>query len=106
MSNALDVKWPTPSLFLERQRFTTYPNEPISATLRYSEISCEPSEKVPAAAYTLQLIYCGSSTIACDPQNKSRVQVSEKKKEKKKKDITNSNARNTSLIHHIGPLSR
>ncbi|XP_047370834.1 uncharacterized protein LOC124957701 isoform X1 [Vespa velutina] len=75
MSNALDVKWPTPSLFLERQRFTTYPNEPISATLRYSEISCEPSEKVPAAAYTLQLIYCGSSTIACDPQNKSRVQV-------------------------------
>ncbi|XP_015182052.1 PREDICTED: uncharacterized protein LOC107069332 isoform X1 [Polistes dominula] len=75
MSNALDVKWPTPSLFLERQRFTTYPNVPISATLRYKEIFCEPSEKVPAAAYTLQLIYCGSSTVACDPQNKSRVQV-------------------------------
>ncbi|KAI4489498.1 hypothetical protein M0802_011033 [Mischocyttarus mexicanus] len=75
MSNALDVKWPTPSLFLERQRFTTYPNVPISVTLRYNEIFCEPSENVPAAAYTLQLIYCGSSTVACDPQNKSRVQV-------------------------------
>ncbi|XP_014612298.1 PREDICTED: uncharacterized protein LOC106791281 isoform X3 [Polistes canadensis] len=75
MSNALDVKWPTPSLFLERQRFTTYPNVSISATLRYKEIFCEPSEKVPAAVYTLQLIYCGSSTVACDPQNKSRVQI-------------------------------
>lgn len=94
MSNALDVKWPTPSLFLERQKFTTYPNEPISATLRYSEISCEPSEKVPAAAYTLQLIYCGSSTVACDPQNKSRVQVSEKI------DTTNCNAHNISLFFH------
>ncbi|XP_012054704.1 PREDICTED: uncharacterized protein LOC105617761 [Atta cephalotes] len=75
MSSALDVKWPTPSLFLESQHFGTYPNQSIIATIKYKGISCIPANGVPVAAYILQLIYCGTTAAACDPQNNSRMQV-------------------------------
>jgi len=76
MSSALDVKWPTPSLLLESQHFGTYPNQSIIATIKYKGISCIPANGVPVAAYILQLIYCGTTAAACDPQNNSRMQVS------------------------------
>ncbi|XP_032671721.1 uncharacterized protein LOC116844362 isoform X3 [Odontomachus brunneus] len=75
MSSALDVKWPTPSLLLESQHFGTYPSQPIVATIKYNGISCVPANGVPVAAYILQLIYCGTTAAACDPQNNSRTQV-------------------------------
>ncbi|KAG5323137.1 SSPO protein, partial [Acromyrmex heyeri] len=75
MSSALDVKWPTPSLLLESQHFGTYPNQSIIATIKYKGISCVPANGVPVAAYILQLIYCGTTAAACDPQNNSRMQV-------------------------------
>lgn len=76
MSSALDVKWPTPSLLLESQHFGTYPSQPVVATIKYNGISCVPANGVPVAAYILQLIYCGTTAAACDPQNNSRTQVS------------------------------
>ncbi|KAM0731380.1 SCO-spondin [Formica fusca] len=75
MSSALDVKWPIPSLLLESQHFGTYPSQPVIATIKYNGISCVPANGVPVAAYTLQLIYCGTTPAACDPQNNSRMQV-------------------------------
>ncbi|EFN76017.1 hypothetical protein EAI_16120 [Harpegnathos saltator] len=75
MSSALDVKWPTPSLLLESQHFGTYPSQPVVATIKYNGISCVPANGVPVAAYILQLIYCGTTAAACDPQNNSRTQV-------------------------------
>ncbi|XP_011869419.1 PREDICTED: uncharacterized protein LOC105562883 isoform X2 [Vollenhovia emeryi] len=75
MSSALDVKWPTPSLLLESQHFGTYPSQPVIATIKYSGISCVPANGVPVAAYILQLIYCGTTAAACDPQNNGRMQV-------------------------------
>ncbi|XP_024893333.1 uncharacterized protein LOC112468411 isoform X1 [Temnothorax curvispinosus] len=75
MSSALDVKWPTPSLLLESQHFGTYPSQPVIATIKYNGISCVPANGVPVAAYILQLIYCGTTAAACDPQNNGRMQV-------------------------------
>ncbi|KAL0109016.1 hypothetical protein PUN28_014247 [Cardiocondyla obscurior] len=75
MSSALDVKWPTPSLLLESQHFGTYPNRSVIATIKYNGISCIPANGVPVAAYILQLIYCGTTAAACDPQNNGRMQV-------------------------------
>lgn len=76
MSSALDVKWPIPSLLLESQHFGTYPSQPVIATIKYNGISCVPDNGIPVAAYSLQLIYCGTTAAACDPQNNSRMQVS------------------------------
>lgn len=76
MSSALDVKWPIPSLLLESQHFGTYPSQPVIATIKYNGISCVPDNGIPVAAYSLQLIYCGTTAAACDPQNNSRTQVS------------------------------
>ncbi|GAB1859485.1 Acetylcholine receptor subunit alpha-like 2 [Camponotus japonicus] len=75
MSSALDVKWPIPSLLLESQHFGTYPSQPVIATIKYNGISCVPDNGIPVAAYSLQLIYCGTTAAACDPQNNSRTQV-------------------------------
>ncbi|CAL1681661.1 unnamed protein product [Lasius platythorax] len=75
MSSALDVKWPIPSLLLESQHFGTYPSQPVIATIKYNGISCVPANGIPVAAYSLQLIYCGTTAAACDPQNNSRTQV-------------------------------
>jgi len=75
MSSALDVKWPIPSLLLESQHFGTYPSQPVIATIKYKGISCVPANGIPVAAYILQLIYCGTTAAACDPQNNSRTQV-------------------------------
>ncbi|XP_072764164.1 uncharacterized protein Gogo isoform X3 [Anoplolepis gracilipes] len=75
MSSALDVKWPIPSLLLESQHFGTYPSQPVIATIKYNGISCVPANGIPVAAYSLQLIYCGTTAAACDPQNNSRMQV-------------------------------
>lgn len=77
MSSALDVKWPIPSLLLESQHFGTYPSQPVIATIKYNGISCVPANGIPVAAYSLQLIYCGTTDAACDPQNNSRTQVSD-----------------------------
>ncbi|KAH0951561.1 hypothetical protein HN011_005593 [Eciton burchellii] len=75
MSSALDVKWPIPSLLLESQHFGTYPSQPVIATIKYKGISCVPANGIPVAAYILQLIYCGTTAAACDPQNNSRTQM-------------------------------
>ncbi|KAL6255317.1 hypothetical protein P5V15_013657 [Pogonomyrmex californicus] len=75
MSSALDVKWPIPFLHLDSQHFGTYPSQPIVATIKYNKISCVPANGVPVAAYILQLIYCGTTAAACDPQNNGRTQV-------------------------------
>lgn len=76
MSSVLDVKWPTPSLLLESQNFGTYPSQPIIAIIKYNGISCVPANDAPVVAYILQLIYCGTTVAACDPQNNNRMQVS------------------------------
>ncbi|XP_066582387.1 uncharacterized protein gogo [Prorops nasuta] len=75
VSSALDVKWPTPLLNVEPREFYTYPSETVSASLVYNGIKCVPAKNVPVPEYILQLIYCGSSVVSCDPQNKNRAQV-------------------------------
>ncbi|XP_043281584.1 uncharacterized protein gogo isoform X2 [Venturia canescens] len=75
MRTTLDVRWPTPSLTLEPQHFNTYPGQPVLATLEYTGISCAPVKGIPVTTYSLQLIYCGSSVLSCDPRNKSHVQM-------------------------------
>lgn len=75
MRTTLDVRWPTPSLTLEPQHFNTYPEQLVLATLEYTGISCTPAKGIPVTTYSLQLIYCGSSVLSCDPRNKSHGQV-------------------------------
>ncbi|CAK9822132.1 SSPOP [Anthophora retusa] len=74
-SKILDVKWPLPTIYLESQQITSYPNKPIKATVKYDGVNCSPSENVPLAIYILQLIYCGSSVTACYLQNNTYIQV-------------------------------
>lgn len=71
----LDVKWPSPSINIEPQHFTTFPSQPILATLEYDEVSCTPADGASVAQYSLQLLYCGSSIVFCDPRNESHTQV-------------------------------
>lgn len=73
----LDVKWPLPTIYLESQQITTYPDKPITATVKYDGVNCSPSENVPVAVYILQLIYCGSTVTACYLQNNTYIQVNE-----------------------------
>ncbi|XP_054009460.1 uncharacterized protein LOC128892872 [Hylaeus anthracinus] len=74
-SKILDVKWPTPTIFLESQRIATYPNKRVTTTVKYDGTSCSPTENVPVAVYILQLIYCGSSVTACYLQNNTHTQI-------------------------------
>ncbi|XP_076221898.1 thrombospondin-1 like protein golden goal isoform X2 [Nomia melanderi] len=74
-SKILDVKWPTPKIFLESQVIDTYPNKRVATTIKYDETSCSPLENVPVAVYILQLIYCGSSVTACYLQNNTHTQI-------------------------------
>ncbi|XP_071877325.1 thrombospondin-1 like protein golden goal isoform X2 [Bombus fervidus] len=74
-SKILDVKWPLPTIFLESQQITTYPDKPVKATIRYNGVNCSPSDNVPVAVYILQLIYCGSSVTACYLQNNTYIQI-------------------------------
>ncbi|KZC09359.1 PREDICTED: uncharacterized protein LOC107187597 [Dufourea novaeangliae] len=74
-SKIVDVKWPTPKIFLQSQVIATYPNNRVTTTIRYDETSCNPSENVPVAVYILQLIYCGSSLTACYLQNNTHTQI-------------------------------
>ncbi|KAJ8665366.1 hypothetical protein QAD02_007028 [Eretmocerus hayati] len=75
MRASLDVRWPTASLAVEPQHLDTYPSQPVLATLEYGGVSCEPEPGVPVPTYSLQLIYCGTSVLSCDPRNKSHVQT-------------------------------
>lgn len=99
MSSALDVKWPTPSLLLETQQIGTYPSQPVIATIKYNGISCVPANGIPVAAYILQLIYCGTSAAACDPQNNSRTQVSTTLLQRVYKKYTKTDDNFRNLIH-------
>ncbi|KAK9304257.1 hypothetical protein QLX08_004258 [Tetragonisca angustula] len=74
-SKILDVKWPLPTIFLESQQITTYPDKPVKVTIKYNEVNCSPSDNVPVAVYILQLIYCGSSVTACYLQNNTYIQI-------------------------------
>ncbi|XP_076667643.1 thrombospondin-1 like protein golden goal [Andrena cerasifolii] len=74
-SRLVDVKWPTPTIFLESQQIATYPNRRVTTVVRYAGTNCNPSENVPVAVYILQLIYCGSSVTACYLQNNTHTQV-------------------------------
>ncbi|XP_033360315.1 uncharacterized protein LOC117239110 isoform X2 [Bombus vosnesenskii] len=74
-SKILDVKWPLPTIFLESQQITTYPDKPVKATIRYNGVNCSPSDNVPVTVYILQLIYCGSSVTACYLQNNTYIQI-------------------------------
>ncbi|XP_043261355.1 uncharacterized protein LOC122402545 [Colletes gigas] len=74
-SKILNVKWPTPKIFLESQQIVTYPNKRFTITVKYDGTSCSPTENVPVAVYILQLIYCGSSVTACYLQNNTHTQI-------------------------------
>ncbi|XP_078041481.1 thrombospondin-1 like protein golden goal isoform X1 [Augochlora pura] len=71
----VDVKWPTPNIFLDSHEIDTYPNKRVMTTVRYNDASCGPSENVPVAVYILQLIYCGASVSACYLHNNTHTQV-------------------------------
>ncbi|XP_076233758.1 thrombospondin-1 like protein golden goal isoform X2 [Calliopsis andreniformis] len=74
-SRIVDVKWPTPTIFLESQQITTYPNKDITTTVKYAGTNCNPSKNVPVVVYILQLVYCGPSLTACYLQNDTYTQI-------------------------------
>jgi hypothetical protein len=68
LEHKLDVRWPSVRLSVTHETIETYPIDPVSVLIEYSDIEC-PMDTLKLEArptFELELTYCGTYSVACD----------------------------------------
>lgn len=68
VEHKIDVRWPNLRLRVTHENIETYPTDPVSAVIEFSEFECplNTTEFEEEPSFHVELTYCGLYNIACD----------------------------------------